>query len=96
MTLRELSKLQWDAALEAARVLRQSDPNIAEDRARFRVAKDRLVAVLPADTDERDIITQALRWDSLNAFAAEVCMIPGATITREGGLAQAPASNHGN
>lgn len=67
--LSTLSKPAWDAALNAARVLRSSNPHNADDRASFRDARDRLAALLPADTDTRPIVTEAVRWDSMNEFA---------------------------
>lgn len=67
--LSNLTKPQWDAALAAAKALRRCDPDKAADRRRFRAAKQRLVDLLPPGADARDIITQAVRWDSLNELA---------------------------
>lgn len=70
LTLNGLAQPAWAAALHAARVLRECNPNDAEDRARFRVARNRLVALLPAGADVSDIIAQAVRWYALNDMAA--------------------------
>lgn len=69
MKLAQLTKPQWDAALEAAACMMRCDPNSAVDRAEFRDAKVRLIQMLPAGIDERDIITQAVRWNMLDALA---------------------------
>lgn len=76
MKLRDLTKPQWDAALEAARVLKAANPNAPEDIARFREARASLVDLLPPDTDERSVITQAIHWDSLNTFALVFAGLP--------------------
>jgi hypothetical protein len=71
LTLSDLDHDAWAAALHAARILRESNPNDAEDRARFRVARNRLVALLPANADASDIIGQAVHWYALNDVAAQ-------------------------
>lgn len=70
--LRDLDKLSWDAALEAARVLTTLSMNRAEDRKRYREAKAKLAAILPEGADVGSIITQAVRWD-MDSAIAEVC-----------------------
>lgn len=69
---------QWNAALEAARLLAATDPHNADDRARFRTAKAHLANLLPEGADARDIITQAVRWDSLNFIAGAFAGMPAA------------------
>lgn len=76
MTLPELTKPQWDAALAAAKALMSGDPNDAADRAAYRNAKARLAGLLPEGTDEREIIRTAVRWDMLNGLAASLAMLP--------------------
>ncbi len=76
MTLATLNKPQWDAALHAARVLRRSDVNNADDRASFRDARDRLAALLPDDADTRPIVTSAVHWDAMNDFAGAFVGLP--------------------
>jgi hypothetical protein len=76
LTLNALSQPQWAATLHAARILRESNPNDAEDRARFRVAKARLVDLLPANADPIDLIGQAIRWYALNDIAAAFVGMP--------------------
>jgi hypothetical protein len=80
MRLPELTKPQWDAALDAARALMSGDPNEAADRAAYRNACARLAQLLPDGTDEREIIRAAVRWDMLNGLAASLAMIPGASV----------------
>lgn len=80
MKLTDLTKPQWDAALEAARQLAQGDVNNADDCARFRSAKARLAELLPAGVEAGPIITAAVRWDMLNSLVEAVASIPGATI----------------
>jgi hypothetical protein len=82
MRLPELTKPQWDAALDAARALMSADPDSATDRAAFRNAKARLADLLPAETDEREIIKAAVRWDMMNGLAASIAMIPDASVER--------------
>lgn len=79
MNLRELSKPQWDAALNAARVLCASNPERAEDRARYREAKDALVSILPSNADATAIISEAIRWNSLNSIVSALAGIPTTT-----------------
>jgi hypothetical protein len=76
MKLTQLTKPQWDAALNAARVLSSCNPNVAADRARFREASGAFAELLPDGTDERDLITQAMHWDSLNTFALTFAGLP--------------------
>jgi hypothetical protein len=71
LTIRDLDHDAWAAALHAARILRECNASDAEDRARFRVARNRLVALLPANADASDIIGQAVRWYCLNDIAAQ-------------------------
>lgn len=80
MTLPRLTKPQWDAALDAARLLMNGDVDRATDRAAYRNAKARLADLLPDETDAGEIIKAAVRWDMLNSLAASIAMIPGATI----------------
>jgi hypothetical protein len=82
MRLPELTKPQWDAALDAARALMNGDADCATDRAAFRNAKARLADLLPAETDAREIIRAAVRWDMMNGLAASLAMVPGATVER--------------
>ena len=70
LRLNDLAQPAWAAALHAARILRTSNPNDAEDSARFRVARNRLVALLPDNADASDIIGQAVHWYALNDVAA--------------------------
>lgn len=76
MKLSDLSQPQWAAALKAARVLREADPNNADDRARFRGAKALLLDLLPEGADPIDIIGQAVRWYALNDIAAAIALLP--------------------
>ena len=69
LTIRDLDRAAWAATLKAARVLRECNPNDADDRARFRAAKAEMVAMLPADADASDLIGQAVRWYALNDVA---------------------------
>lgn len=71
-----LTKPQWDAALEAARVLTSCSPDRVEDRAQFREAKAALVALLPTGADAKEIIRAAVRWDMLNAIASVCAGLP--------------------
>lgn len=71
MKLADLTKPQWDAALEAARVLTTCSPHREEDRASFRTAKAKLAALMP-DGDVNAIIAQAVHRDMLDAIA-DVC-----------------------
>jgi hypothetical protein len=70
VNLADLSKPQWDAAREAAAILCDGNPNRAAERERFRKAKAKLTALLPGEVDAGHIITQALRWEMLNAIAS--------------------------
>lgn len=70
VSLRVLTKPQWDAALNAARILIAHNPAEAEARARYREAKEALAALLPDGADTREIILAAVRWDALNDIAA--------------------------
>lgn len=79
-TLADLSKPQWEAALNCARVLVTCDPNDAGDRARYRGAKDAFAELLPAGTDVRNLITRAVRWNAMNSFVSAVAGIPRASI----------------
>lgn len=81
LTLNDLAQPAWAAALHAARILRECNPNDAEDRARFRVARNRLVALLPAGTDTSDIIGQAVHWYALNDVAAQFAGVPVEAVT---------------
>lgn len=76
MKLRDLTKPQWDAAREAATILMRCNPQDADDRARFREARDKLAALLPEGADERDLIKQAAHWNSLNDFTAAFLGLP--------------------
>jgi histidinol-phosphate/aromatic aminotransferase/cobyric acid decarboxylase-like protein len=80
VTLPELTKPQWDAALTAARALMSGDPNNPTDRAVYRNSVVRLAELLPAGTDTRAIIKAAVRWSMLNDMAASLAMIPCATV----------------
>jgi hypothetical protein len=71
LALSALDHDAWAAALHAARILRESNASDAEDRARFRVARNRLVALLPVDADVSDIIGQAVHWYAMNDVAAQ-------------------------
>jgi hypothetical protein len=96
MKLRDLTKPQWDAALFAARELASGNPNVADDRARFRAAKERLAELLPDGANANDLISQAAHWNALNFVAGALAGIPGATIEqhREAGSPnKQPASN---
>lgn len=95
MNLNDLSQSQWAAALKAARVLREANPNDASDRARFRSARALLVDLLPTGADASDIICQAVRWYSMNDIAAALMMIPHSTPGETGTAQQAPVANHG-
>lgn len=81
MTPRDLSKAQWDAALEAARVLRQCNPNNAADRQRYRDARLHLVELLPEGTDERSLITEAIHWDAMNSLASALAGLPQGVVS---------------
>lgn len=76
MTLRDLSREQWDAALEAARVLTTCSPYRADDRAQFRAAKAKLAALLPEGGDVNAIITQAVHRDMLDGIATVCAGLP--------------------
>jgi hypothetical protein len=76
LRLNDLAQPAWAAALHAARILRECNPNDAEDRARFRVARNRLVELLPEGADASDIIGQAVRFYALNDVAAMVAALP--------------------
>jgi len=76
ISLKNLSKPQWDAALDAARHLARANPDVASDRAAFRDARDRLASLLPDRADTRAIIIAALRWDALNEVAATFAGLP--------------------
>ena len=93
MKLVDLSKPQWDAALEAARQLCSGNVHCADDRAAFRAAKARLVELLPEGADASDIITEATHWSAMNDIAAALAGIPNITITKRGAgsAQQAPA-----
>lgn len=80
MTLRELSKPQWDAALIAARCLTQGNPNRPADCAAFREALAAVAALLPPDADAKDIVGQAVRWDALNSIAAAFAGLPEGVV----------------
>lgn len=69
MTLAELGRPQWAATLHAARILRDADPADAEDKQRYRVARNRLVAILPPGADASDLIAQAARFYALSDTA---------------------------
>lgn len=81
VTLRDLSRPQWAAALHAARVLRESNASDAEDRARFCVARNRFVAMLPADAPVSDLIGEAVRWYAMNDIAAAFVGMPMEPVT---------------
>lgn len=81
VTLNDLAQPAWAAALHAARILRECNPNDAEDRARFRVAKARLVEMLPASADPIDLIGQAVRFYALNDIAAAFAGMPEGAVT---------------
>ncbi len=91
LRITDLSKPQWDAALVAAKALTSGDPREAIDRATYRDAKARLTQLLPADADARDLIIQAVRWDSLNAIAGAFAGMPAATILKGAEPAQQAA-----
>lgn len=74
--LNDLAQPAWAAALHAARILRDCNASDAEDRARFRVAKARLVELLPHGADATDIIGQAVRFYALNDIAAAFAGLP--------------------
>ena len=84
MTLPQLTKDQWDAALAAARTLMTGDPDDALDRARFRAARDELAAVLPLGADVREVIQAAIRWNMHNDLAASLAMLPVEAVVRAG------------
>lgn len=71
MKLADLERPAWAAALHSARILRECNPHDADDRARFRVSRNRLVALLPIDVDASDIIAQAVHWYALSDVAAQ-------------------------
>jgi hypothetical protein len=80
MRLPELTKPQWDAALDAARALMNGDPSSATDRAAYRNARAQLADLLPDSADANDIIKAAVRWDMLNGLAASLAMLPAGAV----------------
>lgn len=72
MRLADLTKPQWDAALNAARILRSGDPMCRSDRYAFREATAELDELMPAGTDTREIISQVMRWAMVNDACAEL------------------------
>lgn len=80
MRLRDLSKPQWDAALEAARILMSGSPNREADRAAWRDANARFAAMLPPEADAKGLVLDAARWDATNYIAAVCAGIPTETV----------------
>jgi hypothetical protein len=68
MSIRDLSKPQWDAVREAADQFMDCNAARAEDRAAFRVAKAKAAALIP-NGDIRELIVEAVRWRALNDLA---------------------------
>jgi len=82
VTLRDLSRPQWLAALAAARCVTECDPRVEADRKRFRDARQALIDLLPEGTDEREIISQAVHWDAINEVAAVFANLPEVEVIR--------------
>jgi hypothetical protein len=76
MTFANLTKPQWDAAHEAARIMMSSSPNRADDRLAYITAETRLAQMLPPDADARALIREAADWQMRNHIAAVVEGIP--------------------
>jgi high-affinity K+ transport system ATPase subunit B len=76
MNLNSLTQPQWAATLHAARILRECNPQDAEDRARFRAARNRLAGMLPDGAPDKDLIAEAVRWYAMNDFAAAFVGLP--------------------
>lgn len=72
MTLRDLDKPAWDAALNAARCLELGNVNNPADRARFRHAKQQFANLLPNECEASRLILEAVHWDARNFIAAEL------------------------
>lgn len=72
MTLRALTKPQHDAAREAALSYMHGNPNHAEDRAKYQLAKARLSNLLPAGTDADECIRDAVRWEMKNVMSEAI------------------------
>lgn len=76
MKLRDLSKPQWDAALEASRILMQGSPNRDADRAAWREANAKFAAMLPPEANAKELVLEAARWDATNTIAAICAGLP--------------------
>lgn len=79
MTLRDLSKPQWDAALVAGRQLMDGDPRVERDRQAFADAVALFMASLGREIETEvvsDLIKQAARWAMLNDLAATCAGLP--------------------
>lgn len=74
--LSTLTKPQWDAALEAARALMSGNVHNADDRAAYRAAKAKLVALLPAGVSASQIVEKAAHWDAMNFLAGAFAGLP--------------------